>query len=229
MKFIYLLDPERLLLLAVSLLLSVAFALAGADKGTLAALTAGVTNENSTLSTVSSFSLTGTTPGAALFNITDALPGQSVEKDVTVTTVGTGNLTLAIAAGSAPGVVAPLSNAAPDDRALMVRVEQCGSTFAQAGCSGVTGLNGGSAVGVASGANVASPNSVTFNAAAAAAPITLLSAQPSGDYYFKVFLRIPVNTTSGGANSDTTFAAKSVKVTMTWQLTSVDGSLRSTP
>jgi len=222
------LEVRNLVVVLLVLLVSSAFVLDSVSNSTLAAFTIAATHGNSTLSTTS-FSLTGTSAGAALFSITDALPGQYVEKDVTVTTLGKGNLTLSIAQGSVPGVQAPLSNASPDDRALMVRVEQCGSSFAQAGCTGMTGLNGGSTAGVANGGSLTSSNSVTFNAAAAAGAVTLQTAQPSGSYYYKVLLKIPVNTTSGGSNSDNTFANTSVKITTSWQLTSVAGSLRSTP
>src|SRR2546426_8290377 len=118
------LELKNLLVAALVLVVSSMFALDGSSHYTLAAFTGAATNDNSTLSTTS-FSLSGTNAGAALFNITDALPGDYTEKDVTLNTVGQGDLTLVIAAGTAPGVATPLSNASPDDRALMIRAEAC--------------------------------------------------------------------------------------------------------
>jgi hypothetical protein len=186
-------------------------------------------NDDSALSTTPSFSVTGTNPAAALFSITDALPGDFVEKDVSVTTSARGSLTLAVTAGSAPGVAAPLGNAPPDDRGLMVRVEQCASSFAPGTCSGVAGLNGGATAGVASGAVISSASSVSFYTARGGGPVILQTDQPAGTFYYKVFLKVPANTTSGGTNSDLTFQNTSAVVTYTWQLTSSPGRLRSTP
>src|SRR5436853_7918041 len=75
--------------------------------GSTAAFTAASTNDNSTLSTVN-FSLTNN-QASALFSITDAVPGDWVQKNVTLTTVGTASLTLTLANGTTGGVVAPLN------------------------------------------------------------------------------------------------------------------------
>jgi hypothetical protein len=216
-------SPKNLALGASALIAATTFALDRPAARTTAAFTAAMTNDDSTLTT-SNFSLTGTNAGSALFTITDALPGDWVQKNVTATSVGKGSLTLTVAAGSAPGVDVPLNGT--DDRALMVRVERCtDNTFAAGVCTGVTGFGGGA--GVASGASITVPNSVTFNAASSAGATTLQTDQPSGSYYYKVFLKIPSGTTSGGGDND--LINKSVKVTFTWQLTSSAASLRNTP
>jgi hypothetical protein len=216
-------SPKNLALVATALVTAAIFALDRPAARTTAAFTAATSNDNSTLSTAN-FSVTGTNAGSALFSITDSLPGDWVQKNVTVTTVGSATLTLAVAAGSPPGVAAPLNGT--DDRALMVRVEQCAdNSFAQAGCSGVTGFGGGA--GVSSGSSIVTANSVTFNAVSSAGAVTLQTSQPTGSFYYKVFVKVPSGTTSGGG--DNSFINTSVIVTFTWQLTSSPGSLRNTP
>jgi hypothetical protein len=214
-------SPKRLALVAIALVTAASFALDRPAAHTTAAFTAAASNDNSTLTT-SNFSLTDTNAGSALFTITDALPGDWVQKKVTVTTVGNGTLTLTVAAGSAPGVGAPLNGT--DDRALMVRVEQCtDNTFAS--CAGVTGFGGGA--GVSSGSSITSSNSVSFNAASSAGAVTLQVSQPSGSYYYNVFLKIPSGTSSGGG--DNSMVNTSAIVNFNWQLTSSPGTLRNTP
>ena len=84
---------QGLLLLALGGAVSASIALNGT--GTLAAFTAAATNDNSTLSTIN-FSISDSASGSALFGITDAVPGDWVQKNVSITTVGRGDLTLTL-------------------------------------------------------------------------------------------------------------------------------------
>jgi hypothetical protein len=214
---------QGLLLLALGAAVSVSIALNGT--GTLAAFTAAATNDNSTLSTVN-FSVSDSASWSALFSITDAVPGDWVQKNVTITTVGRGDLTLTLSDGSTGGVVAPLSGAT--DQALQIRVESCGATFAAAGCSGIAGLNGGSAAGVAAATAPTNSETVKYASVRTVAQ-TLQTGQPSGTYYYKVFMKIPSGTVGGGSGSDNDFINKSASVKWVWTLTSSAGSLRNTP
>jgi hypothetical protein len=151
-----------------------------------------------------------------------------VQKNVTITTVGKGDLTLTLNDGTTGGVAAPLSGAT--DQALQIRVENCGadSSFTPANCTGVSNLNGGSTGGTA--ANTAPANAATVKYAnVKAVAQTLQTGQPSGTYYYKVYMKIPSGTVGGGSGSDNDFINKSASVKWVWTLTSSTGTLRSTP
>jgi hypothetical protein len=214
---------ESLLAMVALAGLAISTVLSGAST---AAFTAATTNDNSTLTTVN-FSLTSTNSGSALFSVTDAVPGDCVQKNVTVTTVGTATLSVTLTNGTSGGVVAPLN--ASTDQALQIRVESCTSaTFATANCTGVAGLNGGSSAGVAASTQPTNSQTVKFSSIVGT-PQTLQTNQPSGTYYYKVFMKIPSGTVGGGSGSDNDFINKSASVLWTWTSTSAPGSLRNVP
>src|SRR5207249_5532820 len=126
----------------------------------------------------------GVSNGVALFSIIDAEPGDWVQKNVTITTVGKGDLTLTLNDGTTGGVVAPFN--AATDQALQIRVENCAAdaTFTPANCTGVTNLNGGSTTGTAAATAPANAATVKYTNVKAVVE-TLQTGQPSGTYYYK--------------------------------------------
>lgn len=212
--------PGVLPLAAALTLFGLAIAVDGVNLRTYAAFTAATSNDNSTLS-AASFSLTGTSSGSALHTLTNTVPGEFAVTQVTVTTVGKGTLTLNVNPGSA-GVDAPLNGTG--ERALMMRVEQCASSFLPATCTGVASWSG-AGVSAANGSDITSSNTLTYNATNAAGAISLQANQPSGPYYYRVILKIPSNTTLG----DDTFSGKTISLSYVWTLASSAGSLRNTP
>lgn len=206
------------------------------ERNTLAAFTAATANDNSTLSAVN-FAISASASGSvgnasALFSITDAQPDDWVQKNITITpTVGASGATLALqlSAATVGGIVSPLTDAAPSNKGMRIRVESCtANTFAQAGCTGVSGLNGGVTAGVADGGGITTAAANFVRYADVTTPVNLNTSITSATpLYYKVFMKFPSGIS--GVSGDNALIGLTGGTKWAFSLTSNAGTVRNTP